>query len=99
MIFYWVGFFCLVSLVAALVIRHSTKNDHGGAQMTGGEAMTPDWTSMKICYWPNGTWCYHWEREQMSHMSDDYAVVEMLPGKPPIDIDNEVQELIKRGYK
>ena len=33
--------------------------------------MTP--TEIQICYWPDGTWCYRHELEQMSHMSDDFA--------------------------
>lgn len=104
MVFYLVGFFCLVAIFIALVLRYVAGNDghddyEGDMQMAEGAAMTADWTSMKICYWPNGTWCYRWELEQMTHMSDDYAVTEMLPGKSPIEIDDAVQELVKRGYK
>jgi len=28
-----------------------------------------------ILLWPDNTWCYRYELEEMSHMSDDYIVV------------------------
>ena len=30
-----------------------------------------------ILYWPDGTWCYRHEREQMSHMSDDFTLIHL----------------------
>lgn len=30
-----------------------------------------------ICVWPNGTWCYHDELEEMTHMSDDFERIAM----------------------
>lgn len=51
-----------------------------------------DWL---YCYWPDGTWCYRWELEQMTHMSDDFATLEMLPGKSYEEIEAEVQQSIK----
>jgi len=27
-----------------------------------------------IYLWPDGTWCYRYELEEMLHMSDDYRV-------------------------
>lgn len=29
---------------------------------------------MKIAVWPDGTWCDMYEVNQMTHLSDDYAV-------------------------
>jgi hypothetical protein len=28
-----------------------------------------------IFLWPNGEWCYRYEREQMNHKSDDFEVL------------------------
>ena len=28
-----------------------------------------------VCLWPDGTWCYYDEIEEMSHMSDDFEIV------------------------
>lgn len=28
-----------------------------------------------ILEWPDGTWCYRSELEEMSHMSDDYTTI------------------------
>ena len=30
-----------------------------------------------ICLWSDGTWCYYEELEEMTHMSDDFEIVEM----------------------
>lgn len=29
-----------------------------------------------ICLWPDGTWYYHYDLPSMSHMSDDYEIIE-----------------------
>lgn len=57
--------------------------------------LTPNWTSVKIYYWPEGTWCHSWELEQMSHMNFDFAETTVLPGKSHEEIDAIVQNLIK----
>jgi hypothetical protein len=28
-----------------------------------------------ICVWADDTWCYRYEVEEMSHMSDDYQIL------------------------
>jgi hypothetical protein len=28
-----------------------------------------------VCLWPHGAWCYGSELSEMSHLSDDFAVV------------------------
>lgn len=33
---------------------------------------------MKVYVWPDGTWCYGDELEEMTHMSDDYQVHETV---------------------
>ena len=43
--------------------------------------------NIEICYWPNGTWCYRHELEQMAHMSDDFARASL-----PEDSDEEAIE-------
>jgi len=36
--------------------------------------MTTD-SSEDIMRWPDGTWCYRYELDEMSHMSDDYEII------------------------
>ena len=55
----------------------------------GGPAMT------YICYWPDGTWCYRHELEQMSHMSDDFARAEL----PENLIEDEIHEFVQKEIK
>jgi hypothetical protein len=31
-----------------------------------------------VLVWPDGTWCYYFERAEYSHMSDDYRVIPYL---------------------
>lgn len=31
------------------------------------------------CVWPDGTWCEHDELSQMTHMGDDYGIIECAP--------------------
>lgn len=40
--------------------------------------------NIEIYHWPNGTWCYRHELEQMAHMSDDFARASL-----PEDSDEE----------
>ena len=28
-----------------------------------------------VCLWPDGTWCYRFEKYEMNHMGDDYEVL------------------------
>lgn len=50
---------------------------------------------ISICYWPNGTWCYRHELEQMAHMSDDFARVDLPEDWDEGRIDAFVQKEIK----
>lgn len=44
----------------------------------------------KICYWCEGTWCDISELGYMTHMSDDYTIIEVS-----FDLDdNQVDRLI-----
>lgn len=60
-------------------------------------ALTKDWTEVEIRYWADGTWCYRWELEQMTHMSDDHAKLLVLPGRSYDEIEQEVQNAIARS--
>lgn len=55
--------------------------------------MTPD--EIQICYWPDGTWCYRQELEQMSHMSDDFARAEL----PENLTEDEIHEFVQKEIK
>jgi len=48
-----------------------------------------------ICYWPDGTWCYRHELEQMVHMSDDFARAEL----PENLIEDEIHEFVQKEIK
>lgn len=48
-----------------------------------------------ICYWPDGTWCYRHELEQMAHMSDDFARADLPEDWDEGGIDAFVQKEIK----
>lgn len=39
----------------------------------------------RIYIWADGTWCYEEELEQMTHMSDDHALVTLLDDEEPED--------------
>lgn len=56
--------------------------------------MTPD--EIQICYWPDGTWCYRHELEQMGHMSDDFAQAELPEGSDEESIEKYVEEAVKK---
>lgn len=51
---------------------------------------------MKIVYWPDGCWCDQDEIHQMTHKSDDFAVLEIPDDVHYEDhqIDSMVQDLI-----
>lgn len=48
-----------------------------------------------ICYWPDGTWCYRHELEQMGHISDDFARAEL----PENLIEDEIHEFVQKEIK
>ena len=48
-----------------------------------------------ICIWPDGTWCYLHESEQMSHMSDDFLRVEL----PENFSEDEIHEFVQKEIK
>lgn len=48
-----------------------------------------------IRYWPDGTWCYLHELEQMSHMSDDFFRAEL----PENLSEDEIHEFVQKGIK
>ena len=39
------------------------------------EAMTQERSLDDVFVWPDGTWCYRYEKDEFHHMSDDYMVV------------------------
>lgn len=52
---------------------------------------------ISICYWPDGTWCYRHELEQMTHMSDDYSKASLPEDlySNEEQIDQYISKLIK----
>lgn len=50
---------------------------------------------IEICYWPDGTWCYRHELEQMSHMSDDFSRA-ILPENSDEEL---IEQYIERALK
>lgn len=48
-----------------------------------------------ICFWPDGTWCYRHELEQMTHMSDDFSRADLPEDWDEGRIDEFVQKEIK----
>ena len=46
---------------------------------------------VKICVWPDETWCFIGEIEQYSWMSDDYAIVNI----PEELTDKDIEEIVK----
>lgn len=82
----------------ASIARKMNRPEVAGA-IEATSALTPDWTTMSIFYWPDGTWCYRHELEQMTHMSDDYGELRLLPGRSGEEIEAAVQAAIQGGYK
>lgn len=80
------GGLCLVVIAVLLVVlRYVTDDDESDELEPKGEIV--------VLYWPNGTWCYRWELEQMSHMSDDYTEVKVPAFYGYDDIEEEVHRL------
>jgi hypothetical protein len=52
--------------------------------------------TIKICVWPSSQWCEESELDEMTHLSDDFARVD-VPGD--IDIDVYVHNLVKSWYR
>lgn len=52
--------------------------------------------NIEICYWPNGTWCYRHELEQMTHMSDDFARASLQEDSDEEAIEKYVEWEIKK---
>lgn len=48
-----------------------------------------------ICYWPNGTWCYRHELEQMAHMSDDFVRADLPEDWDEESIEKYVEQAVK----
>lgn len=51
--------------------------------------------TLVVYYWPDGTWCYRHELEQMAHMSDYFARVDLPEDWDEGRIDAFVQKEIK----
>ena len=49
-----------------------------------------------VCYWSNAVWCYRHELDQMGHMSDDYATVELPADLDGYEIDHAIHERVSQ---
>lgn len=67
-LFILTGLACLLLIaVLLLLLRYVGDPEHEDELESDGE--------IPVLYWPNGTWCYRWELEQMNHMSDDFTEI------------------------
>lgn len=48
-----------------------------------------------VFVWPDGTWCYRYETDEMSHKSNDYIVIHFDEAKYQQFFEEEVKELKK----